>query len=126
MKPNQKICIKCKIAKSILSFRIRKKTDNDVIFYNQCKSCEAEYSKQRRKNISNQLKEYKKTLKCENCGFDDYRALEFHHVTNTKDFNISDAIRSRLSFNKILTEIEKCQVLCANCHRIYHYLEQAN
>ena len=61
---------------------------------------------------------------CARCGFADYRALEFHHHQGEKDFNVADMIRSGLSTNKIKLEIEKCVVLCSNCHQIEHYKER--
>lgn len=65
---------------------------------------------------------YKESLSCERCGFSDFRALEFHHSNhNEKDFNVADMIRSGSSIETILREIEKCEVLCSNCHQIEHY-----
>jgi len=56
------------------------------------------------------------------CGFSDYRALEFHHPEHDdQDFNVADMIRSGLSAESIRREIEKCIVLCSNCHQIEHY-----
>jgi hypothetical protein len=71
------------------------------------------------------LDEYKKTLRCERCGFADYRALEFHHDgSREKDFNVADMIHSGLSRAAIMREIDKCIVLCSNCHQITHYGER--
>jgi hypothetical protein len=71
------------------------------------------------------LDNYKRALVCVRCGFADYRALEFHHnQQGQKDFNVADMIRSGLSTNKIKLEIEKCVVLCSNCHQIEHYKER--
>ena len=45
-------------------------------------------------------------------------ALEFHHPDPmTKEFNISDRITS---FEAIRAELDKCHLLCANCHREVH------
>ena len=65
------------------------------------------------------IKDYLKTHPCSICGFDDTRALEFDHVdVRNKKRNISDMISGTPSIETIKREIEKCQVLCANCHRI--------
>lgn len=65
--------------------------------------------------------EYRKTLQCERCGFDDFRALEHHHRDPAeKSFSIGYAVR-RMSWEKVMEEIAKCEVVCANCHRIEHY-----
>jgi predicted nucleic-acid-binding Zn-ribbon protein len=71
------------------------------------------------------LDEFKRALSCERCGFADFRALEFHHErTGLKDFNVADMIRSGLSVSAMMREIEKCIVLCSNCHQIEHYKER--
>lgn len=68
---------------------------------------------------------YKKTLKCQECGLQDHRVLEFHHGDDNKEANVSDWVSSgRRSTENIEREIKKCKVLCANCHRILHYKER--
>ncbi len=59
--------------------------------------------------------------KCQICGYDRCpEALEFHHRDETgKDFGISDKGYTR-SWSRIKQEIEKCLLLCANCHREVH------
>lgn len=69
---------------------------------------------------------FKGTLKCTNCGFSHTAALDFHHVDPAeKEYSIS-ALVSNKSFTKAMKEVEKCIVLCANCHRIHHYDEKKN
>jgi hypothetical protein len=64
---------------------------------------------------------YRRTLKCERCGFADFRALQHHHRDSAqKEFNIGYGIR-RMSWERVMTEAAKCEVLCANCHHIEHY-----
>ena len=63
--------------------------------------------------------ELKKTMKCEICGESDYICLDFHHK-NPKDKDITVARIFNNRKDKILKEISKCQVLCANCHRKVH------
>jgi len=63
--------------------------------------------------------------KCENCGYSKCdKALEFHHV-NEKDkkFNISRRSSKNLKkgWTEFIEEINKCVLLCANCHREAHY-----
>ena len=53
---------------------------------------------------------------CERCGETDPRVLEFHHV-GEKDAEITRLISGGWSIKRIQKEIDKCQVLCANCHR---------
>jgi predicted HNH restriction endonuclease len=48
-------------------------------------------------------------------------ALEFHHKDpSLKEFGPSGRILKRLSWEKITKEIDKCILLCANCHRELH------
>ena len=92
-------------------------------FSSKCKSCHNLYNKTRKSYAKNWLKEYKQTLSCIQCGFDDSRALVFHHrEPNTKSFTIGDNI-GRRSQKNMINEINKCDVLCANCHSIHHYEE---
>jgi hypothetical protein len=52
---------------------------------------------------------------CVDCGETDPIVLEFDHL-DTKRFNISTGIRDR-AWADVLAEMEKCEVVCANCHR---------
>ena len=74
----------------------------------------------RRKKVRKMAIEYK-GAKCYNCGYDKcYEALEFHHLNSGgKDFGISDKGYTR-SWTKIKEELDKCILLCANCHREVH------
>lgn len=69
------------------------------------------------------FKAYKKTLKCLKCGETHWACLEFHHVKNNKSRAVSTMASAGYSKDKIMKEINKCQVLCANCHRKVHHKE---
>lgn len=63
--------------------------------------------------------EYLSDKSCVVCGMSDPRVLEFDHVNpKTKTIGIAVAITNVLSWERILLEIEKCQILRANCHKI--------
>lgn len=65
-----------------------------------------------------QIIEYLLDKSCEQCGESDIRVLDFDHKDpRDKKFNISKAINQGIEWELILKEIEKCQILCANCHR---------
>lgn len=65
-----------------------------------------------------------KSIGCQRCGFQDIRALEFHHRDpSQKSFGVSQAIARGLAKQRILDEIAKCEVICANCHAIEHFHE---
>lgn len=61
--------------------------------------------------------------KCSTCGYDKCpAALDFHHTNpKQKDFTLSRF--SRAAWNKLQKELEKCILLCANCHRELHWKE---
>lgn len=76
----------------------------------------------RKKRIRRFVRSIKEQSSCTRCGFDDARALDFHH----RDGQEKDEILSRVHIRgwgkeRILAEIAKCDVLCANCHRIEHH-----
>jgi len=74
----------------------------------------------RRKKIREMAISYKGG-KCEICGYSKcIQALEFHHLKNKgKDFGISDKGYTR-SWLKVKCELDKCILVCANCHRELH------
>ena len=47
---------------------------------------------------------------------------DFHHVDDTKEMNPSYALT--MSWNNAVKELEKCILLCANCHRLRHFKEE--
>ena len=60
--------------------------------------------------------------KCCRCGYNEYiGGLDLHH-TNVlpKEFSISAALRKQIPWIKMVVEVKKCIMLCANCHRELH------
>lgn len=75
--------------------------------------------KQRNKKY---IEQYLLKHPCADCGFVDIRCLEFDHMNPSQKFKkISYLKGTHYSLQKIQEEIEKCEVRCANCHRIRHY-----
>lgn len=56
---------------------------------------------------------------CLDCGlrFPTY-VMEFDHVTGEKTGNVSDLVSNSVSLARLQREIDQCEVVCANCHRI--------
>ena len=76
----------------------------------------------RRQELSKWFKQLKETLVCNRCLENHPACLEFHHIDKKdKESTISLAVANGWSKEHILEEIEKCEVLCANCHRKEHY-----
>lgn len=78
-----------------------------------------------RRRLKWKLIEYKGG-KCERCGYNKRvaRAYDFHHRNpEEKDFSISSSLS--LSFEKLKVEVDKCDLLCRNCHaEVHHELDR--
>jgi len=59
-----------------------------------------------------------KNVPCADCGvkYPPY-VMEFDHVRGEKVRDISNMVSESVQIEKLLEEIEKCEVVCANCHR---------
>jgi hypothetical protein len=68
---------------------------------------------------------FKRTLKCTKCGFNHPAALDFHHVDPSEKENLVSKLVSNGCFAAAMEEVQKCIVLCANCHRVHHYEENS-
>lgn len=103
----------------ITDFYIFKKSNTNT-FYHKCKKCNVINVDNKRKKIKIESIKYKGG-KCEICGYNKCNAaLEFHHLDpNEKDFGIASKGYTR-SWEKIKAELDKCIIVCANCHREIH------
>lgn len=72
----------------------------------------------RRKSNKAYIKKLKQEGACVDCGIQDWRVLDFDHVTGKKDFSISIGAGRGLSLERLHAEIAKCELRCSNCHRI--------
>ena len=64
---------------------------------------------------------------CIDCGYNEHpRALDFDHIGSNKVFNVSAMVSHGYCFEKVLEEIAKCEVRCANCHRIRTHERKQN
>jgi hypothetical protein len=77
--------------------------------------------KNRIKRLKVWLRDLKKTLKCSRCGEDHPACLQFHHKDpKSKEVSLSQVYKLGWGQERILAEIAKCEVLCANCHFKHH------
>lgn len=86
----------------------------------RCVKCRSMAVQKRRDKIKQILVDYKGG-KCEVCGYNKcIKALEFHHLDpSQKDFGIGQKGYTR-SIEKNKQEVDKCILVCANCHREIH------
>lgn len=84
-----------------------------------CKKCANKYFGLRWVKIKAKAVEYKGG-KCETCGYCKYYgALQFHHISMVDKDVDWNKLRKR-SWDKIIKELDKCMLLCANCHSEIH------
>lgn len=111
-----KTCTKCKQEKPIKDFYKQSGRKNGSSY---CKNCFNDYCIERWIQRKLDAIEYKGG-KCVNCGYDKhYAALQFHHTDPLTKEVIWTKLRLR-SWKKIKNELDKCVLLCSNCHAIEH------
>lgn len=89
-----------------------------------CVKCRSAAVQRKRYKLKHDLVVYKGG-KCEICGYDKCEAaLEFHHLnSNEKEFGIAYKGYTR-SLEECKKEVDKCILVCANCHREIHEEER--
>jgi len=115
-----KICPSCSIKKELLKdFYIKKEKYSHA----WCKACINKNTIAIQQNRKIQAINYKGG-KCAKCGYNKYAgALDFHHLDpSKKDFTI--ARRKNCSLETIKPELDKCILLCRNCHAELHFEER--
>lgn len=112
-----KICPKCKVKKELIksNFYIDKRGK----IHSWCKICNNTIAYQKQCARKKYAVDYKGG-KCIVCGYDKYLgALDFHHVDPTKkEFNISKLDTYSLAILNV--ELDKCILVCKNCHAEIH------
>ena len=77
----------------------------------------AERRRSERKRQTDLLIEYLREHPCVDCGESDIVVLQFDHVTTDKRANIADLVNKGVSWDSVVREIGKCEVVCANDHQ---------
>ena len=111
-------CPRCNVSKNSEDFYKCKK-GNRIVLSSYCRSCNTNLT------VSKLRREKQKCLDylggtCMSCGFNKYAgALEFHHLDpSKKDYEISK--RYRKFDDNVRLELDKCVLLCSNCHKMAH------
>jgi len=131
-------CSKCCKTKKNSEFFFKNKKKG--ILHSYCKDCKREldrksylenYNGRKEKIRLNSRKQmirakkfvqdFKKANPCVQCGEKRWYVLDFHHKGG-KENEIPVLVRRGVSLRKLKTEMKKCEILCANCHRELHYL----
>ena len=83
------------------------------------------WQNRRREELRIWWRELKSTKSCVRCGERHPACLHFHHRDpSSKDIDLGSVLHRNWSKERILKEIAKCDVLCANCHFKLHYDER--
>lgn len=124
-----KICSSCKKSKEDNEFNRK-----GLGLSSKCKDCNSEYLREHyrnnkqyyldknvtnRKEIQSIIYDWLSTQKCKDCGINDVRVLEFDHLAD-KTASVSSLMNGR-SIKRMIEEIRKCEIVCANCHKIRTY-----
>lgn len=84
----------------------------------------SKYNRMRHQKRINYIQDYKLSKGCSVCGYNKCaEALDFHHTGSNKNFRIALSIGKNKSLEEIKREMDKCIILCANCHREKHAKE---
>lgn len=110
-------CPCCKTIKPISEFYSRRGKIGSSVY---CKSCTTLQTVKRQQENKRRCIEYKGG-KCIKCGYDKCQAaLEFHHI-NPKEKDFSIAGNHLKSFENLKNELDKCILICSNCHQELHF-----
>lgn len=122
------------MAKPLSDFGNR--SDKKHLFKSQCRQCDRDYANLRNSDPARRsalrdkhealraetrrfVYEYFVAHPCADCGADDWRVLEFDHVRGEKLFNVCEIMAKPVEL--VVAEVEKCESVCANCHKLRTY-----
>ncbi len=103
------------------SLERRRAWDRDYYQRHKAERQAANYG--RRVKLYEYLQQVKEQASCAHCDENHPATLQFHHRDpSQKEFNISAFVAGQWGgIDKLKQEIEKCDIICANCHLKYHY-----
>jgi hypothetical protein len=100
------------------------------LYYEENKTKRRSEVANRRKDIRKWFDDFRRNSECAVCGLNGKDCpwlLDFHHTDPAnKENSISYLVNNGYSKKRILSEIEKCEVLCANHHRQHHWEKRRN
>ena len=133
--PRGKVCSTCKRWKPLAEFNLRSASRDGHQW--ACRQCNSDYHRRHKERHNKQIHArnrrllaesrrrlwaYLSTHPCVDCGECDPVVLEFDHLRD-KYKDIAKLIRG-WPWPTVMAEIEKCEVVCANCHRRRTYARQ--
>lgn len=120
-----KKCTKCGQILPLDQFNWRDKSKGTR--RSECKFCHSSFMKQKYQEKQQAVEELKSQCACAKCGDSRSYVLDYHHIDpSIKEANVARMLSNRSNIEAINQEIDKCIVLCANCHREFHYFHKKN
>lgn len=129
-----KICVECKTSKPFEEYIWKNAKQGKR--HSRCKACMKEYRKKyyengenlkqrqrvknRKKSLNAAYKKWKSKQSCRVCKEDSVECLDLHHLDPSKKEYLVSSVINTASKKKIQKELDKCIVLCSNCHRKVH------
>jgi hypothetical protein len=126
---NYKTCSKCKVSKPVTQFNF--KSTAAGLYQSYCRECgklstRSHYKQNKRQYLDRNIRSYMKRRElvrqiksrgCADCGIQyPFYVMDFdHREGETKEYELNRI--DRMTTRALLREIEKCDVVCANCHR---------
>lgn len=130
-----KLCSSCNKEKSLSEFNKKSGKKNHQPY---CRLCDnersrkyyadnkehhikviAERNKQYKKETDEYIRGIKSNTKCADCKKKyHWFQMDFDHVRGKKDRPVSEMVAQKVSLTRIKAEIDKCELVCANCHRL--------
>tara|TARA_B110000967_G_C18350699_1_gene301099 strand:- start:29 stop:421 length:393 start_codon:yes stop_codon:yes gene_type:complete len=96
-------------------------------YYSQNQAKQKQHKKNNCARNKKYVHDYRKSNKCSKCEEDRWYLLEFHHIDpSTKFRNVCDMADQAYAISRVQEEIDKCALVCRNCHMEFHHLERQN
>ena len=122
--PTTRVCYRCGVERDLSLFyvdmeRRRAERQGRKIYHAPCRVCQREINQARRAPRQEYTDRVKLEAGCADCGIrsEHPEIYDFDHIAGGKTAGVAARL-TRGSWEDLLAEIERCEVVCANCHRI--------
>lgn len=133
---SERFCYGCSRMKSLSDFRLKRNGNGERKPYSKCKPCDKREKKQyarqmaentkRRRIDGRRIIETAKDRPCADCGQRfHFSAMDFDHLDSSRKIR-SIASMATCRRERIVDEMAKCDVVCANCHRVRTWKRRNN
>ncbi len=130
-----KLCTKCKRTLPLTAESFHRRSGTKSGFMSHCRECRAEYERGRKndpEHLEGKRRNRKKRRKvslafyyssledqvCTDCGCDQQAVLEFDHIEKDKKSGLYQMASSGVNPKILAQEMDKCEIVCRNCHRV--------